>query len=555
MSYLPSATALPLALVHRLSSANPMPSTSPIKRPTTGSSSTSPFRSRPASASAPASPERGARMSGETASSARYVKACARNSIMPEPAFVKALREPNEHHGAYSTYSAEERITPDGLKAMVQALDGMRGLHTLALVGLRRGDAPLFTHDLLGQLVKAVRVNGAIHTLDLSDNALDDALAAGHLAALLAHNAHMTTLRVRSNAFKEKAGRQLLEALASNRHLHALDMACNHGLLSWKEQAAEVTRMLRENTQLVSLCVSLPEAGVPQVLQHLQQQPKRLPSLRLVHHKLGEPIMLKLKHLLGSANAGITELDLTHAYCEEHGAIALAQALLSNVSMTRLNLSHNGIAAAGAVALADALKVNCCLTDISVAANHVNDAAAVAFAEMLTTNEVLTSLDLGRNCFGATGAQALRQALLNNKTLMHLGALETLSIGVGLRSSLQWYCRNNRQWFERMAAEMQPKSRHHEGLLRLLPATERALREKVYDLEDSVAIANEQSEQLDHENYQVNRLLDVTVKRNAELVDSLSTLQARVEQLSRNKGDKKKKTVPKKKKKTDAPEA
>ena len=102
---------------------------------------------------------------------------------------------------------------------------------------------------------------------------------------------------------------------------------------------------------------------------------------------------------------------------------------------------------------------------------------------------------------------------------------------------------------------MQPKSRHHEGLLRLLPATERALREKVYDLEDSVVIANEQSEQLDHENYQVNRLLDVTVKRNAELVDSLSTLQARVEQLSRNKGDKKKKTVPKKKKKTDAPEA
>ena len=59
------------------------------------------------------------------------------------------------------------------------------------------------------------------------------------------------------------------------------------------------------------------------------------------------------------------------------------------------------------------------------------------------------------------------------------------------------------------------------------------------------------SEQLDHENYQVNRLLDVTVKRNAELVDSLAQLQAQVDRLASTRPAKK--PVRKVSKKKDSP--
>ena len=54
------------------------------------------------------------------------------------------------------------------------------------------------------------------------------------------------------------------------------------------------------------------------------------------------------------------------------------------------------------------------------------------------------------------------------------------------------------------------------------------------------ARATEESEAVQAENYQVNRLLDVTVKRNAELVDSLSQLQSQVERLERSRKEKKK---------------
>ena len=313
-------------------------------------------------------------------------------------------------------------------------------------------------------------------------------------------------------------------------------------------------------------------------------------------------MLLQLKAHLSGAKCGLTALDLTHAYCEDKGAIALAQALATNSSLTKLNLSHNNVAGAGTVALADALKSNACLTELSLATNHANDAAVVGLAEMLTTNETLTSLDLARNCFGTTGAHALRQALQGNRSLLSLGALETMPLGVGLRASLEWYTRNNRAWCERAAAELgdvssqgdagdaaSAKGRQHQSLLRLLPETERQLREQLFTLEDACARNAEQSEQLGHENYQVcpdphphlhptftpaftptftpaftftltptltltltthsppnsnptyqvNRLLDVTVKRNAELVDSLSQLQSQVERLASTRQAKK----------------
>eukprot|EP00908_Phaeocystis_cordata_P025526 Transcript_7979.p1 GENE.Transcript_7979~~Transcript_7979.p1 ORF type:complete len:556 (+),score=225.23 Transcript_7979:68-1669(+) len=476
---------------------------------------------------------------GETTGSSRYARACTRLNIQADNSLLSALRDPKAYNGTYTTADAEQLLSPDGVRAIVTALDSSRGLHTVRLIGLRRLDGSFFTYEALGSLVRAVRANGSIRTLDLSDDALDDELAAGHLNTLLAHNASLTSLQLRNNGLGAKGGRAVLEALTSNRHLHELDLSCNPGLMRWNEQAPELERLLRENTALLSLGASVPSEKAFVLLNALGRS-RPLPSLRLVHQQLGERVLLQIKSMLSSAKSGLTELDLTHAYCEEKGAIALAQALTTNRSLTRLSLAHNNIAAAGAVALGDSLKANCTLTDVSLASNHVNDAAAVGLAEMLTSNQTLTALELGRNCFGTVGAQALRQALQSNTSLTSLGQLETLPIGVGLRASLEWYVRNNKGWFEKTAAELQPKSRHHEGLLRLLPATERQLREQLFELEDSCARATEESEAVQAENYQVNRLLDVTVKRNAELVDSLSQLQSQVERLERSRKEKKK---------------
>ena len=107
-----------------------------------------------------------------------------------------------------------------------------------------------------------------------------------------------------------------------------------------------------------STSVALPSERAVGVLAMLHKQPQRLPSLRLAHQQLGDKVLQQLKAHLGGAKCGLTALDLTHAYCEDQGAIALAQALGTNSSLTKINLSHNSVAGAGTVALADALKSN-----------------------------------------------------------------------------------------------------------------------------------------------------------------------------------------------------
>jgi hypothetical protein len=261
---------------------------------------------------------------GETTGSSRYARACTRLNIQADNSLLSALRDPKAYNGTYTTADAEQLLSPDGVRAIVTALDSSRGLHTLRLIGLRRLDASFFTYEALGSLVRAVRANGSIRTLDLSDDALDDELAAGHLNTLLAHNASLTSLQLRNNGLGAKGGRAVLEALTSNRHLHELDLSCNPGLMRWNEQAPELERLLRENTALLSLgasgkrprhappslcqllrsggggggprvcftgCAS-PRGAVPSekafVLLNALGRSRPLPSLRLVHQQLGE---------------------------------------------------------------------------------------------------------------------------------------------------------------------------------------------------------------------------------------------------------------------------
>ena len=48
-------------------------------------------------------------------------------------------------------------IDADGVRAMTASLDSMRSLHTIRLVGLRRGDESALTKEVLMGFVRAVR--------------------------------------------------------------------------------------------------------------------------------------------------------------------------------------------------------------------------------------------------------------------------------------------------------------------------------------------------------------------------------------------------------------
>ena len=101
--------------------------------------------------------------------------------------------------------------------------------------------------------------------LDLSENALDDTHAAGHIGALITHNPSLVSLRLRGNLLKAEGGRAALDALASNRVLRDLDLGANP-MVSWGAQATSLARMLQENTTLTALGVTPPAKGLPDKL-------------------------------------------------------------------------------------------------------------------------------------------------------------------------------------------------------------------------------------------------------------------------------------------------
>lgn len=261
--------------------------------------------------------------------------------------------------------------------------------------------------------------------------------------------------------------------------------------------------------------------------------------LRLTREPLFDSHVLQLASWLSSKQCSLIELDLTYAQTSDLGATKLARALTANKSLTELNLAHNGIATRGGMAIADALKLNCTLIVVGLSANLLNDAAIVGLAGSLSSSKTLMKLDLGRNPLGPIGAQAVRQALHTNQSLTSLGDLASLPIAIGLRSSLEWYLRQNSSRIEALQLEAERSATQRDGLLKLLPPEERALRRKIFLLEDeSVQLKTDQKRQ-NLETEQVSTLLAETIKRNAQLVDTVATLQGQVDKLRKGAATKK----------------
>ena len=461
---------------------------------------------------------------------ARYSIVCKRLYCLPDPVYAAALG--GDHNGEYNTSAAQVQLDADGIFAIVSTLEMCRGLHTLRLVGLQRGGASLLRSETLSAAMGAVRAMAGLQLLDLSDNALQDDVAAKPLGKLLANNSSLTGLILRSNLLSHGSAKMILTHLATNRTLLELDLSDNLQL-KWGGQAVEYERLLKENVTLVSFGASLRPEPATAVLSVFVRSPSRMRRLALTMMPLGEEHITILCGWLSAKQCALTDLDLTHASTDAGGA-RLFRSLQLNRSLVRLTFAHNRVSTVGGTAFAEALRANMTLTAASLRGNLLTDAACVAIAAALAGNRVLTELDLGRNSINAIGAQALRQAMHSNTALTSLGGLQTLPISVGLRTSLEYYLRRNEEALAQMALEAERATQQREGMLKLLPPDERKLRKHIFKLEDEttrLATANAAQAQ---ESAQVGKLLHETIRRNAELVDAVATLQNQVDKLRKS---------------------
>ena len=166
------------------------------------------------------------------------------------------------------------------MRALVSAIDYAKGLHTIRLVGLRRGSTPLLSKDSMIGLVRAVQSAKAISTLDLSDDALDDAIAAQQLQALLAQSNGVSSLVLAHNALGVDSGKMMLAALEGNKVLRCLDVSCNPRLAEWPSMAKDLERMVKTTHTPSGLTWSLADHVALSLVRVLIQIPGRCEASR-----------------------------------------------------------------------------------------------------------------------------------------------------------------------------------------------------------------------------------------------------------------------------------
>ena len=230
-------------------------------------------------------------------------------------------------------------------------------------------DAPL---ELIGEsgasaLARALRTNCSLTYLDLEDNAISDSGSAA-IGNALKSNRNLTHLYLTNNEIGDRGVEALAKALQS------------------------------ESTFTQS--------------NPLQQSPVDDSGVAELHFAL-----VKATHC--SCGTQVTRLDLRWNNISCSGAIALADALLSNCTLERLDLSTNEIACSGAEALANALQSNQTLSHLNLRANKIGDSGATELGETLNKNSTLTYVDLSSNPIGELGAQTLARVDHSTITLKY----------------------------------------------------------------------------------------------------------------------------------------
>ena len=303
-------------------------------------------------------------------------------------------------------------------------------------------------------LAEAISTNFTLTHLSLSDNWIND-LGAEAFARSLQFNCKLKVLDLSVNCIGNRGVVALAKCLESNVSLAYLNLHCQHGRcihavppeLIGGSGASALARALRTNCTLTYLNLqdnSIGDSGAAAIGEALQSN-HSLTHLYLKNTNIGDkgaeglakalqperafsqfnPVqerslddsgvvqlhfgLVKALHSDGTHGTRLTRLDLSENMISSSGAIALADALLSNRTLERLDLSSNKIDCSSAAALAEALQSNRTLTHLDLRRNKIGDLGAKTFAENLQDNDALSFLDLRKNPIGELGVQNLAQ--------------------------------------------------------------------------------------------------------------------------------------------------
>lgn len=328
-------------------------------------------------------------------------------------------------------------IAAAGTSRLAELLLGNTTLQELWLAANRIDDAGV--GDIASSLERTA--NSALHTLDVSDNALSE--DAGHaIGRALSRNDSLRCLILSKNAVGDESAAALANALLHNTALVCLHLnVCDIGA----EGAYLLAEALQQNSTLRVLLIKRNSIGggemallikAPHLTQlFMQSNPMdgvdgqrefvrniadlRSSSLRKLHLgrcRIGGDCAVALMQTLQHAHS-LEELHLDDNAMGPQGADAVAHFLRGNRSLRALFMASNAIGPQGASALAEALLANTALAELTLGNNEIGDYGAQALAMALAQASALSRLSVDKNGLSAASMRAFATALFQNTTL------------------------------------------------------------------------------------------------------------------------------------------
>jgi Ran GTPase-activating protein (RanGAP) involved in mRNA processing and transport len=228
------------------------------------------------------------------------------------------------------------------------------------------------------------------------------------------HGGALTSLSIFGEMIGQAGGAALAAFVERSRSLRSLKIiGASSALLAPLSVAMTQCRTLT----MVSLELqtpAVPSMETVRALATIVQQNSSLTTLTLSDYELDDAAAVALAAAVAQSRS-LTDLQLQDGDISDAGVEALVDALGQHGCIRRLDLSHHGVGAAGAEALARLLTCDrCALTSFNVSSNWIERGGALALAEALQTNLTLTDLRLCRIGCGGEGTAALLTALPHN---------------------------------------------------------------------------------------------------------------------------------------------
>ena len=309
------------------------------------------------------------------------------------------------------------------------------------LCGLEHFGSGTYTAEGITAIANALRVNGALMSVNLRDIQLGDKGWGAIFAAICGNkDSKITSL----NTYYENIGPAGVKLITE-----ALRTSVTGGLtvtdLLGNKLDAESAKMLADVAKQkgISLC------GIQrdQTTADFSNQNLKPPEAILLASDLSQAVV----------TGGLTSLNLSDNQlcglddCERgtytaEGITAIADALRVNGGLTKMSLAHNNFGEEGIKAICEALEQNKTLKELDISGNIRGTAEAKHVANMICVNGGLTSIDLSANLlcgttwtdgngnqlvtYTAEGITAIADALRVNGGLTSIDLSGTLLCGI-----------------------------------------------------------------------------------------------------------------------------